>query len=324
MRESVPDDPEISLRDIFEALIRQRKLIVAFTAGTVVVGLLYAIFTTPLYTASVTVQPVSEQKPGGLAGLAAQFGSVASLAGINLPSAGAEAVEYIAILKSREFGERFIREQQVKPHLFRDKWDARAGAWIGGGREGGGLLSGLKRSILATLAALSDDEGWSGEPREAEPSMWVAYQMFNDQIRRIQEDPQTGLVTVLFEYRNPRLAAQWANAYVAMANEEIRANAIEEASRALEYLNREVERTTAVGLRETIYKLVEAQLERIMLANAREDYAFKVIDKAVEPERRSHPKRALIIALSLVLGLILGIFAALARDAWKGSFRQTT
>ena len=70
MQDYVTDDQEISLRDIFEALKRQRRIIFLVTGITVLIGLLYAILTTPLYTASVTVQPVSDEKASGIANLA--------------------------------------------------------------------------------------------------------------------------------------------------------------------------------------------------------------------------------------------------------------
>lgn len=307
---------ELSIRDLVEALYRHRLVVLWCTVGTMLLGILYAIFATPLYTASVTLMPVNEEKGGPIGNLAGQLGSIASLAGINLPGAGSNTVEYVAVLKSRQIGEQFIREHEVKRHLFPEKWDTERNAWKSS-ESGPSLSSRLRNKLSAILARMSGDEGWKGASAETEPSMWLSYAVFDEDVRLVQEDPETGLITLLFRFRDPKLAAKWANAYVDLVNHEIRSKTIAEANRALAYLKQQAEQTTVTGVRETIYALVKTQLERIALANAREDYAFKVIDRAVEPEMRSHPKRGLIIILSAALGCMLGVFVAFGIEAWS-------
>lgn len=313
------DEQEIYLSDIVAALGRRKRLIAASVGVTVLIGLLYAIFSTPLYTASVTLQPATEDA-GGLAGLRGQFGGVASLAGINLGGGGSTKDEYLAILRSRELAERFIERHGVMRHLFPERWDEEADAWKQGEP---GLLSRAARAVSRTLASLSGDEGWR-ETRGPGPSMWEAHKAFSEKVRSVSEDVQTGIVTVKFEFRDPELAARWANGYIAMANAEIRAKAVEESTRALAYLDEEVQKTAVAGVRDTIFTLVEAQLEKIMLANSRPEYAFKVLDKAVVPEEKSHPKRKLIVVLSVILGSMVGTFGALTLEAWRGRLGSGT
>jgi len=124
----------------------------------------------------------------------------------------------------------------------------------------------------------------------------------------------SGTVSISFTFRDPELAAQWANDYVALANHEIRTRTIEESSQALEYLNERIESTSIVGLRETIFRLIETHLEKITLASARPEFAFRVIDRAVAPEERSHPKRKLIVAMSLLAGLAFATLATMVLE----------
>jgi len=309
-----PAEDEISLRDIAAALGRRKRMIAALVAACTLFGLLYAVFTQPLYTASVTVRPVSEEAGDALSGLRSQFGGAAALAGISLGGGASDAQEFIAILKSRDLGERFINNYGLKPHLFPERWDGEAEAWKTGEP---GFIGKAAGGVSRMLAWLSGDEGWR-PPTPGEPSNREAYKVFSERVRSVSEDVETGIVTVSFEFRDPDRAAEWANAFVAMANADIRQDTVREASRALDYLNEQVQETSMAGLRETIFSLIETQLERITLANARPQYAFKVLDPAVVPEERSHPKRALIVILSLILGGMLGVFAALAVEAWKG------
>jgi len=318
---NITEDQEIYLGDVVAALVRRKIMIASVAGACVLAGLLYAVFTTPLYTASVTVKPAVEEE-GALGGLAQRFGGAAALAGINLEGGGTDRAEYLAILRSRGLGQRFIERYEIKPYIFPDEWDAERGEWKSNGSGGESPGGGLELRIARLLAVLSGDEGWRLRT-DPGPSMWDAYKEFNEKIRTIREDLETGIVTVEFKFRNPELAALWANDYVAMANREIRDSTIREASRALSYLNEEVERTTVTGVRDSIFGLVEGQLERIMLANVRPEYAFKVLDPAVVPEERSHPRRALILAVSLVLGVMLGLFAALVAEVWSGGLARS-
>lgn len=315
------DEDVIYLSDILAALRRRVQLIITITAGMFLLGILYALFSTPLYTAQVVVRPLEINDGGKLASLSSQLGGVAALAGVDFGGGGSDRDEYIAILRSRELGEDFIRKYGLKPLLFPERWDPEAGKWK---ERGSGLLSKVARSLSRGVAILSGDQGW--HPRRTEPSLWEAYKVFDEDVRKVSEDRDTGLVTVSMEYRDPRLAAKWANDYVALGNKKIRNNVIREATAALTYLDNEAQKATSAGLKDTIYRVIEAQLKRIALANARPEFAFKVVDKAVVPEERSHPKRALVILLALMLGGALGIFAAVASEAGKGRLmaeRQT-
>jgi uncharacterized protein involved in exopolysaccharide biosynthesis len=61
-----------------------------------------------------------------------------------------------------------------------------------------------------------------------------------------------------------------------------------------------------VEVQQAIYRLMEAQTKKQMVASTREEYAFQTIDPAVPPQERASPKRALIVLTGLVLGLALG------------------
>ena len=64
-------------------------------------------------------------------------------------------------------------------------------------------------------------------------------------------------------------------------------------------------------MRAVLYNLLESEKQKAMLANVNEDFALEVIDPAVAPETREKPKRKLIVALGVVSGAFLGIFAVL-------------
>ncbi|GAK33533.1 exopolysaccharide transport protein family protein [alpha proteobacterium Q-1] len=305
---------EVYLHDMVAALRRHFWLIVMILSVSTGLGLAYAIFAKPLYTATVTTQPASTEQGGALSGLGGSLGGAAALAGISLGDSDGDQVAHMAVLKSYEFSMRFLENNKMRPDLFPEQWNAETGDW----RQGDpGVIGRLIAWLSALIARLSGDEGWV--PPSHIPSDWEAFDLFSSEIRHIREDTDNGLVTVSFRFRDPQKAALWANEFVAQANAEIRSRTVAEAARAMTFLKDEAENTRVAGLQATIYGLMQAQLEKAMMANSRPEYAFRVIDRATVPQVRSHPQRSLIVFLSLFLGLALGVGVALSIEFWRGT-----
>jgi uncharacterized protein involved in exopolysaccharide biosynthesis len=109
-------------------------------------------------------------------------------------------------------------------------------------------------------------------------------------------------------WNDPRTAAKWANDLVKNTNDYLRAKAINESERHMEYLNDQLKKTTIVEAQKAIYALLQDEINTQMIAKGREEYALKVIDPAVAPEQAVSPGPALLA----VLGFVCGTFVAVA------------
>ena len=278
---------EISLRDLFGVLWSRRWLIVLVTAASALIGVATALLLPEKFESSVVLVPAGDEsggKLGGAGALLSQFGGLASLGGISLGGGGGRKSEALATLSSAALTEAFIRERNLLPILYEDDWDAERKAW--------------------TIT----------EP-EKQPTPWKAERLFREKIRVVSEEKKTGLVTLTITWSDPELAAQWASELVARTNATLRARAIREAQRSLDYLNEQLKKTSVVELQTAIYGLIENQIKQIMVANGSEEFAFRVIDPPRVSEKRSSPKRGVIVILSTFLGgvLALGLAFALPR-----------
>jgi len=81
----------------------------------------------------------------------------------------------------------------------------------------------------------------------------------------------------------------------------------------LEYIRR----ARDVKYNETIFEILARQFEIAKLDEAKEGSLIQVVDPAVVPDRRSFPKRTLIVLGAAFAGLVIGIFAALAQASWQ-------
>lgn len=239
---------------------------------------------TRVYRSEVLAIPVTEEAPGagGLASLAAQFGGLAGLAGIELGTGGDRKREALAILRSRGFIRAFIEQNSLMPEILDDRWDQDKRAW--------------RRPIFGEAPTIND-----------------AIERFSRQVLRVDEDRLSGVVTVAIEWRDPVAAAKWANDLVSRVNSDLQSRDLADAERNIRYLTEQANTTTMVTLREALYRVLEKQLSRQMFAKGRDQYALKVIDVATTSDRTNfvRPKRVMMAVLGLFLGLAIAYAGAL-------------
>jgi uncharacterized protein involved in exopolysaccharide biosynthesis len=111
-------------------------------------------------------------------------------------------------------------------------------------------------------------------------------------------------VTLTITWTDPKVAAQWANGLAELTNNYLRQKAISESERNIAYLNDQLAKTSVVALRDSIYSLMESEIKKQMLARGTNEYALKVIDPAVPPEKPTSPKAMLWILMAFCAGLL--------------------
>jgi uncharacterized protein involved in exopolysaccharide biosynthesis len=144
------------------------------------------------------------------------------------------------------------------------------------------------------------------------PTLWLGVRKFKTGVLSIKEDTRRGTITVAVNWSDAEKAARWANEVVALANDMLRTQAMEQAQRNIAFLNEQVAKTNVVGLQQVMYGLIENETKTLMLASGRPEYAFAVVDPAVTPEIRIKPQRTVMVIAGVVLGLFAGAITAFA------------
>jgi uncharacterized protein involved in exopolysaccharide biosynthesis len=255
---------------------RWPRTFVATVVLTVVGILAYAWLTAPVYRAVVKVMPRENDNPaGGLQSVIGQLGGLAAMAGLSFGSVNEQ--EAIALLKSRALFTEFASQQNLMPVLFSKQWDARGQRW---------------RPGLKHIPTIED--------------AWLA---FDRHIRRVTDDAKTQVITLEILWGDPRQAAAWANELVRLANEGLRARALRESAASIASFQEQLGRTESVELRQSIYKLLEVQLNRSAVAKSRLEYALTVIDPAFVPDPKhfEYPRRFLLLIISVPVGLLVAV-----------------
>ena len=76
-----------------------------------------------------------------------------------------------------------------------------------------------------------------------------------------------------------------------------------------------VRRLRDVKYNETIFEILARQFELAKLDEAKQGALVQVVDAAIPPDRRSFPKRGMIVILAIAVGFVVGIFLALVKAA---------
>ncbi|MBF4296161.1 LPS O-antigen length regulator, partial [Vibrio anguillarum] len=282
-------DDEIDLRELFGALWKGKLLIVLCTAVFAVGGVIVALSKPNTYQAEASLVAANEDSGGGLASMAGQLGGLASLAGINLGSgrSGDKAMS-LAVLQSRQFINAFInRHQLLVPLMAAESWDRVSGEMV----------------IDPALYDVETQQ-WIRKiepPLSSTPSDWEAHKAFKE-IFSVSEAKDNGLVKVSITHLSPLIAQQWVELLVKDLNDWIKNEKLTETRQNISYLEQQLEKTKLVDMQSVFYQLIEEQMKSLMLAEVKDEFAFKTIDPAVVPEEKAGPKRALICVLATLLG----------------------
>lgn len=245
----------------------------------------------PTYRAEVLLAPTSgsNESMGGLGSLIGRYSSLASAVGIGVPGQGGTIPVAIAQLQSRSFIEAFIAEEKIMQALYPGELAPAQSAGKGDGKS---------------LHTLQD-----------------GYQRFVRSIMLVKHDKSSDLVTIRIDWEDRELAAKWANALAARLNVVMREDAIEETERSLSYLKAELEKADYVRLKDSISSLMEAQINKRMLALTQPDYAFRVVDpaKPSDANKKVAPKRSIFLVFGFFVGGLLGVLLGLRRLVRKNS-----
>ncbi len=139
--------------------------------------------------------------------------------------------------------------------------------------------------------------------------------LFDETVRAVSQDKKTGLVTLSVTWKDPDNSAQWANLLVAQINERLRQQALSEAEHNIAYLRDEMAATNITSLQQSIGNVLQSEMQKLLLAREREEFAFKLIDHATPPKYRSKPQRPIVVALSFMAGGALSVFLVLLRSS---------
>nr|WP_289510089.1 Wzz/FepE/Etk N-terminal domain-containing protein [Desulfovulcanus ferrireducens] len=294
-------------------ILKKRKLsIFIITFLGLLLGLYVAVFSPNIYRSTAIIIPTGNGKGSNLGPLSALRG----LAGLNMPGSAGTS-EIITLLQTRQLREVLIKEYELLPVLFFERWDEEKKSWKKG--EEGFLLDNVLKfprqflSYLVQRARSLPAEAGKDKKKNDGPSVNDGIRALNS-IYSITEDKRVGTIKISADFHDPAKAAWLSKILLQTLKDYMSSEAIVTAEKNLANLHQELPSTTDPLLRQKLQTLIAQNLERKVMAKVNREFAFKILDPPYVPDRKFKPKRSQIVMVRLVGSLIFGIFLAFFRE----------
>ena len=293
-------EDEIDIRELVKTLISERKTIFFSTSIISLIALLYCIFVPNIYKSTAILVPSDSSS---ISGYLSSYSGLASLAGINLPSEGAESnsVKAIEKLNSLSFFENHIMPQIFLPDLMALKsWE----------HESNKLIYKKNTYNLDTGKWIRD----FSYPQKQIPSAQESFEEFLDNHLIISEDTVTGFISLSILHRSPFIAKNWAELMIDEINAFYREKDKAESQKAVAYLNEQISMTNLSEIKQAIAELLQQETQKLTLIEANTAYVFDYIDPPAIMEEEDQPKRLIIMALAIFFGFLASLIIVLVKS----------
>lgn len=133
-------------------------------------------------------------------------------------------------------------------------------------------------------------------------------------ITTVDYKQKDNVIELSVQFKDPKIAADIVNYYLTELTEHMSSETKRVALTNKKYLESELNATSDPFIKARIYNLIAQQIETAMMAEAKENFAFKVLDPPKVPDKRIKPKRRQMVMMSFAVSLFLGIFIAFFRE----------
>ena len=358
-------EEEISLLDLAIVLAKHKKMVLGFPLAVAVLAIAIALLLPSIYTATTKILP-PQQGQSAASAMMAQLGSLAGLAG------GAAGIKnpadlYVGMLKSRTVADNLIKRFDLNA-VFESKFQSNtrkaleAKTAITAGKDGiitiefddkdpkraadianayVEELFNLSKTLAVTEAAQrrlffekqleqTRDNLVKAEVSAREAMSQGGLVKVDDQGRALVEttarlraqatvkEVQIGAMRSFATEQNPQMLAAEQELQVLkneLAKIEGTANnkgdsVSNDASQGMKNLGL----LRDVKYYETVYELMAKQYEMAKIDEAKDPSLIQVVDKAVVPDRKSKPKRSLIVLLSALAAGFAAVLWAFVKE----------
>jgi len=268
------DGIDVDIAGLFQAVWRKKFLILFCSFFTASAAFCISYCFKPVYKSDIVIIKVPSIQ------VSSEFSSITAIGGLSALSGAKQdfdTQEAFAVLNSKALIYSFVTQNNLLPLLFKEKWDEAKDSW--------------KSDLSADQIPDHED----------------AFRVFQKAMK-ISDDRRTGLITLSINWTDNHVAAKWANDVVKLANSLIRDEAISSAEKNVYYLQQQISRSSEIDIRQSIFRLLEVELKKQMIAKVNENYAFKVIDPAIVEKNKRFPKRSVFALVGFVVGLLFSLF----------------
>jgi len=287
------EEDEIDLRELWQTILKGKKIIVTITLVIVTLTLVYALKLPNEYKSTALLIPTADDsKLSSLAGL----GGLAAMAGVRLGGGGSMTpdIAFNSLINNYDFMKNFVINNKIVEHYNDKNVDANYVFALG--------FRGVYDLFRADPASATDEDYNYDE------------EVF-DLIEKLQKnfsvssDKETGLIAVSYNDRDRAYAPKMVNLFLKDASAYLVQNNLRIIDEKLSYFYKELETTDGFELRQSLSTMISTILQDKVMMQSKVYYQCDVLAAPSEAyiKDKTKPKRGLILIVSFVTSIILGI-----------------
>jgi uncharacterized protein involved in exopolysaccharide biosynthesis len=157
---------------------------------------------------------------------------------------------------------------------------------------------------------------FSGKPakwKSEEEKMWAGIRFLETAIKvnPVQKD---NIIQITADFKDPKVARDLVNFALIELIEYMSSEAKRVAETNKKYLESQLDKTADPFIKTKLYTLIAQQIETSMMAEVKENFAFKIVDPPRVPDRKIKPKRTQMVIVAFTVSLFLAIFLAFVKE----------
>ena len=289
----------------FESLVNeiyQKKFLTVILSMTFAILFLGSSFLLTKYYKSEAIMQIADSD-NLRSNTFSAYSGIADLAGINVDNDNVSRTDFaIETITSRKFLTNFINEKRLIELFAMKDWDE-------------------STNVPLINANIYDKENniWKRSKffyKTSKPTKLEAYRKVMNNFE-IFQDRDTGFIKVSYTHISPSIAKNFLDDLILSVNQEIKDKEVLDATKKVQYLNKEIATTEVSEIRNILSDLIKKELSIIALSKTTDEYLLKIIDPPFLPEEHAFPKRLIFFISGLLFGLSLMIIMALTNITKK-------
>ena len=290
IQEHFIEEDEIDLRELWQTIVKGKKVIATVVVLVVSLTLVYALKMPNVYKSEVILIPTAEDSTPSLGGL----GGLAAMAGVSIGGGGSMTPDtaFNSLLDNYEFMKKFVQKNKIVEHYSDVNAD---------------------ENYVFALGFRGLYDLFKSEPNKDDLS--IDDEIFNiiKSVRQnfsISSDKKTALITVSYMDSDRTYPPKIINAFLKDASKYLVDNNLRIIDNKLHYFQKEMQKAEGFELRKSLSSMISKILQDKVMMQSKVYYQCDVL---TEPsvayiKDKSKPKRGLIMVVSFVTSIILGIF----------------
>jgi uncharacterized protein involved in exopolysaccharide biosynthesis len=292
-------EPAIPTTDAISILLlvwQKKWLVAACMVAAFFGGIVYLNIAIPTYTTELRVTAATSSS-GSIANRLGNLGGLAAAAGLGIGSSSkAEPFDlYLEALTSRGVADKLAADQHIMTTIFSREWDDRRKAWVA--------------PPLTTTQSVKSLLGLREKPWRPPDGARLRDYLLRELV--ITKNTKTPVTAVGYDARDPDFGVYLLTKLDEYADLQVRSRALQQARDYQSYLTSVLPGVLIADARRSLAESLVEQYEAVMMAQSTVSYAAVALSKPQASIGPTKPKAMIVIALSLLLGLVVGLMLAI-------------